>query len=110
MLLFSLADKFAESGILTSNASNGLTVAVSIYYLAPVLVALYGLLFLGQTGTRAVILDILLAFLGAAVVSGITIEDILMLNILDASYAFCVAVLYAGLILLSKRVNRLIRQ
>ena len=83
-----------------------ITVAVSIYYLAPVLVTLYGLLFLGQTGTRAVISGILLAFLGAALVSGITVEDVLTLNILGASYAFCAAVLYAGLILLSKRVKQ----
>ena len=82
-----------------------ITVAVSIYYLAPVLVTLYGLFFLGQRGTKAVILGILLAFLGAALVSGITVEDILSLNILGASYAFCAAVLYAALILLSKRVK-----
>lgn len=82
-----------------------ITVAVSIYYLAPVLVTLYGLLFLGQKGTKAVIFGILLAFLGAALVSGITVEDILALNILGASYAFCAAVLYAALMLLSKRVK-----
>lgn len=82
-----------------------ITVAVSIYYLAPVLVTLYGLLFLGQKGTKAVVLGILLAFLGAALVSGITVEDILELNILGASYAFCAAVLYAALILLSKGVK-----
>ena len=82
-----------------------ITVAVSIYYLAPVLVTLYGLLFLGQKGTKAVIFGILLAFLGAALVSGITVEDILALNILGASYAFCAAVLYAALILLSKGVK-----
>ncbi len=81
-----------------------ITVAVSIYYLAPVLVTLYGLL-LGQPGTKAVIFGILLAFLGAALVSGITIKDILGLNLLGASYAFCAAVLYAALILLSKRVK-----
>ena len=82
-----------------------ITVAVSIYYLAPVLVTLYGLFFLGQKGTKAVIFGILLAFLGAALVSGITVEDILALNILGASYAFCAAVLYAALILLSKGVK-----
>ncbi|MEL7350302.1 MAG: DMT family transporter [Cyanobacteria bacterium P01_A01_bin.116] len=82
-----------------------ITVAVSIYYLAPVLVTLYGLLFLGQKGTKAVVFGILLAFLGAALVSGITVEDILALNILGASYAFCAAVLYAALILLSKCVK-----
>ncbi|MEM8504093.1 MAG: DMT family transporter [Cyanobacteria bacterium P01_D01_bin.1] len=83
-----------------------ITVAVSIYYLAPVLVTLYGLLFLGQRGTKAVIFGILLAFLGAVLVSGITIKDILALNILGASYAFCAAVLYTALILLSKLVKR----
>lgn len=82
-----------------------ITVAVSIYYLAPVLVTLYGLLFLGQQGTKAVVFGILLAFLGAALVSGITIEDILALNVLGASYAFCAAVLYSALILLSKAVK-----
>jgi len=82
-----------------------ITVAVSIYYLAPVLVTLYGLLFLGQEGTKAVVLGILLAFLGAALVSGITVEDVLALNVLGASYAFCAAVLYAALILLSKGVK-----
>ena len=82
-----------------------ITVAVSIYYLAPVLVTLYGLLFLGQEGTKAVIFGILLAFLGAALVSGITVEDILTLNILGASYAFCAAVLYSALILLSKGIK-----
>ena len=82
-----------------------ITVAVSIYYLAPVLVTLYGLLFLGQEGTKAVVLGILLAFFGAALVSGITVEDVLALNVLGASYAFCAAVLYAALILLSKGVK-----
>lgn len=82
-----------------------ITVAVSIYYLAPVLVTLYGIFFLNQKGTKAVIVGILLAFLGAALVSGITVEDIFALNILGASYAFLAAVLYAALILLSKRVK-----
>ncbi|MEM9803920.1 MAG: DMT family transporter [Cyanobacteria bacterium P01_D01_bin.56] len=83
-----------------------ITVAVSIYYLAPVLVTLYGLFFLSQKGTKPIILGILLAFFGAALVSGITIEDLLSLNILGASYAFLAAVFYAALILLSKNVKR----
>ncbi|MDB9528488.1 DMT family transporter [Oscillatoria sp. CS-180] len=82
-----------------------ITVAVSIYYLAPVFVTLYGLFFLNQTGTKLIILGIFLAFFGAALVSGITIEDILSLNILGASYAFLAAVFYAALILLSKNVK-----
>lgn len=82
-----------------------ITVAVSVYYLAPVLVTLYGLLFLGQEGTKSVVFGILLAFLGAALVSGVTVEDILALNILGVSYAFLAAVLYATLMLLSKRVQ-----
>lgn len=82
-----------------------ITVAVSIYYLAPIFVTLYGIFFLNQRGTTAVVSGILLAFLGAALVSGITIEDILSLNTIGASYAFLAAVLYAALILLSKRVK-----
>ena len=56
-------------------------------------------------GIYVLVFGILLAFLGAALVSGITVEDILALNILGASYAFCAAVLYAALILLSKCVK-----
>ena len=70
------------------------------------LVTLYGLFFLSQKGTKPIILGILLAFFGAALVSGITIEDLLSLNILGASYAFLAAVFYAALNLLSKNVKR----
>lgn len=82
-----------------------ITVAVSIYYLAPVLVTLYGLFFLNQKATKLVIFGIILAFLGAALVSGITVDDILSLNILGAGYAFLAAVFYTALILLSKNIK-----
>ncbi|MGM7681833.1 DMT family transporter [Cytobacillus sp. Hm23] len=84
------------------------TVAVSIYYLAPVIVLLLGSLFYKEKLTVVTVITISVCFLGTMLVSGLgTNTPFGQLFSSGLIWAFLAAVLYAFLTLLSKNIRQL---
>lgn len=82
-----------------------ITVAVSIYYLAPIFIMLYGMLILGEGCDALKIICIIFAFSGALLVSGMASDEQLDVNITGAVYALLAALLYAGLVIVAKNIT-----
>ncbi|MGB1237356.1 MAG: DMT family transporter [Pseudomonadales bacterium] len=86
--------------------ATSITVAVSIYYLAPIFITLYGMLVLKEGTSAMKIATIALAFAGALLVSGLADRQALALSVSGALYALLAALLYAGLVILAKNIKR----
>lgn len=82
-----------------------ITVAVSIYYLAPIFIMIYGML-RGEAIGIVKVSSILLAFIGAIFVSGIGSSAPLNASLWGALYALLAALLYAGLVIVSKHISQ----
>lgn len=84
-----------------------ITIAVSIYYLAPVFVMLYGIIWLKEDNVALKIFTIILAFIGAAFASGIDINSFKMAtkDAYGALFALIAALLYASLIITAKKIK-----
>lgn len=82
-----------------------ISVAVSIYYLAPIFVMLYGVIWLNEDRVKLKIITILVAFLGALLASGI--DDFTKTNqdAYGALFALIAAFLYAGLVIVAKKIK-----
>lgn len=82
------------------------TVAISIYYFAPVLVLLAGSLLFKERLTFVSILSICLCLAGTALVSGIRFDTTMSASLGGGIlWAFLAALLYAGLTLLGKGIR-----
>lgn len=82
-----------------------ISVAISIYYLAPIFVMLYGIIWLNEGRVKTKVVTILVAFLGALFASGIDDFTGENPNMLGALFALFAAFLYAGLIIVAKKIK-----
>lgn len=83
------------------------TVAVALYYLAPVLVSLAGLLILGERLGTFALLAIVVCFIGSALVAGIEQQSLQSLLSSGPAWALAAAFFYAALTVLGKGVQQL---
>ena len=83
------------------------TVAVALYYLAPVLVSLAGVLLLGERLSALALLAIVVCFAGSALVAGIENQSLQSLLSSGPVWALAAAVFYAALTVLGKGVQQL---
>ena len=81
-----------------------ISIAISIYYLAPIFVILYGILILKESDIKVKIITVIIAFVGAILVSGINF-DTQNSNLLGIFYALLAALLYASLIIVAKKLK-----
>jgi len=83
-----------------------LSVAISIYYLAPIFVLLYGIFILKEKRYIGVkLITIIIAFIGAILVSGI--DGFGNANFQGVLDAFIASLLYASLVIVAKRLKNI---
>ena len=81
-----------------------ISIAISIYYLAPIFVILYGILFLKEDNVKVKLITVIIAFIGAILVSGLNF-DTQNSNLAGIVSAFFAAMLYAFLIIIAKKLK-----
>ena len=81
-----------------------ISIAISIYYLAPIFVMLYGVFVLKEKDVKIKLFTVFIAFIGAILVSGLfsNTHNTTLLGIL---YAFIAAILYASLIVVASKLK-----
>ena len=83
------------------------TMAVSIYYLAPVLVLLAGVLMFGERLTALSLFSIIICFSGSALIAGVESQSLKILWSSGPLWALLAAMFYAVLTLLGKGIHQL---
>ncbi len=82
-----------------------ISVSISIYYLAPIFIMLYGILKLNEEKSNIKIIGMLIAFLGAGLASGITSFSPSNQDFYGVIFAFLAALFYACLVILAKNIK-----
>jgi len=82
-----------------------ITVAVSLYYTAPLLVVLAGVLFYGDRATPRRLFAVGLGFVGCLAVTGLGMAGPTSVDLAGIGYALLAAVFYAAVILAGKNIT-----
>ena len=91
--------------LFSSFKHTSVSVSISIYYLAPIFIMLYGMLRMREEITKVKIISILIAFFGAILASGINPFLEINPNILGVIFAFLAALFYAALVVIAKNIK-----